>query len=310
MREVITKYDFQPSAVAQALSETKTRQIGMVVADALNPYYNTLYTAFDQVATQNGYMTLLVNNRSRPGNDGAVLASLVAQRTDAIVIFGGLADLCEPDSAYTELITRLGAQVPLILGSKMYDEHFSSVSVDHKHSMDLALEHLISLGHRDIGFIYAGERFYGTRDKLLRFRKIMERRGLPVREEWLIEVPKYNAPSGQEGIDRLMQLPNHPTALVAINDTVAAGMLQALNRHGVRVPEEMSIIGFDNIFLTNLTTPTLSAVGYDYEEMARIMFETTIQAIEGKERQNHLIPPFLSARASTSPPQKQHDIGR
>ncbi len=302
VRKIIEKYDFRPSAVAQALSQTRTRQIGMIVADALNPYYNTLYTAFDRIATQNGYTTLLCNNAVYRNQDDEMLTSLLAQRADAIIIYGGRSDLAERDPAYEALIRKASGMVPVILGSRLFGDMCSTVAVDHVRSMDLALDHLISLGHRDIGFMYAGDVFYGTRDKLNRFREILREKGLPVREEWLIRVEHYDAPSGQAGVERLMGLEHRPTALIGINDTVAAGMLQALTRHGVRVPQDVSLIGFDNIFLTELTTPTLSAVGYDYEQMAQALFDTAIAAIEGEEQRQTLVAPFLSAKASTAAP--------
>ncbi len=304
VRSVIEKYDFRPNAIAQALSETRTRVIGMVVADALNPYYNTLFTAFDQEATRNGYATLLMNTTSQAEGEMTALNQLIAQRTDAIILFGGRVDLRPVDREMAELLQRVNSTTPLILGTGTYGSAYPYVAVDHLRSMDLALEHLIGLGHRDIGFVYAGNVFYGTQDKLTRFREIMQEKGLPVREEWVIHIPLYDAPSGQMGIEQLMQCRERPTALIAINDTVAAGMLQALSRHGVRVPEDMSLIGFDNIFLTDLTTPTLSAVGYDYEDMARKLFEVTMQVISSQPHESHLIPPFLSAKASTAAPKE------
>ncbi len=304
VRKIIDKYDFRPNAVAQALSETRTRLIGMIMADALNPYYNTLFTAFDQEATRNGYATLLMNTMSQPEGEITALNQLMAQRTDAIIIFGGRVDLRPVDAEMAALLNRASASTPIILGTGTYGDAHPSVSVDHLHAMDLALEHLIGLGHIEIGFVVTGDVFYGSQDKIARFRHIMHENGLPVREEWIIPVHAYDAPSGQQGIEQLMCLSRRPTALIGINDTVTAGMLQALSRHGVRVPEDMSLIGFDNTFLTDLTTPTLSAVGYDYDEMARQLFQVTLQAIAGEPHSQQIVPPFLSAKASTAPPKR------
>ena len=132
-----------------------------------------------------------------------------------------------------------------------------------------------------------------------RFHQEMALHGLPVREEWMIQVQGYDCGSGREGIERLLTLPQQPTALLGINDMVTAGMLQGLLAHGLRVPENYSLLSFDDTYITTLTAPQLTAVHYDYNQYAKMLIETAIDAMEEKKLPlNRYIAPTLTVRSS------------
>ena len=130
----------------------------------------------------------------------------------------------------------------------------------------------------------------------------MKIHGLPVREEWLIQVPGYDCGSGREGIERLLTLPQQPTALMGINDMVTAGMLQGLLAHGLHVPEDYSLLSFDDTYITTLTAPQLTAVDYDYGQYAHMLIDTAMEAMEEKGvPANRFIVPTLTVRSSCAP---------
>ena len=299
VQQIIDKYNFHPNAMARALSDTQTRVIGMMLADVGNPYYNSLFTACVNAAYQRGYATMMFNTLSRPELEDAAMDRLREQRADAMIILGGRIDLEKPDPDFESRLDAVLQTMPIVSGSRSLRENIFGVAVDHPGSVDVAMEYLLALGHTDIGFIYTGEQFYGTREKLERFRMRMQQAGLAVREEWLIPVTGYDSPSGQEGIRKLMKLHKRPTALLGLNDVIAVGMLQGLLSHGVKVPQEMSLIGFDDTFLTNVMTPQLTAVGYDYDEYAAMLMDAVEAAIEGREaEQNRLVKPVLFEKQS------------
>jgi len=299
VQQLIDKYNFHPNAMARALSDAQTRVIGMMLADVGNPYYNSLFTACVNAAYQRGYATMMFNTLSRAELEDAAMARLREQRADAMIILGGRIDLEEPDPAFEHQLDMALETMPIVSASRSLRPTIRGVAVDHPGSMDVAMDHLLALGHTEIGFVYTGAQFYGTREKLERFRLRMAQAGLPVHEEWLIPVTGYDSPSGQEGIQKLMKLEKHPTALLGLNDVIAVGMLQGLLSHGVKVPEEMSLIGFDDTFLTNVMTPQLTAVGYDYDEYAAMLMDAVEAAIEGREsEQNRLVTPKLFEKQS------------
>ena len=129
---------------------------------------------------------MMFNTLSRAELEDAALVKLREYRADAAIISGGRVDLCEPDPAFTRLLENTVRTMPLVVASHSPHPRIPGVSVDHAGSMDLALDYLIGLGHREIGFIYPGAQYVGTREKLERFRLRMAQAGLPVREEWII----------------------------------------------------------------------------------------------------------------------------
>ena len=303
---LIEKYNFSPNAMARSLSETHSRLIGMVLADAANPYYNSLFSACVNEAYSRGYAVMMFNTLSRAELEDAALEKLREYRADAAIISGGRVDLCEPDPAFTRLLENTVRTMPLVVASHSPHPRIPGVSVDHAGSMDLAMDYLIGLGHREIGFIYPGAQYVGTREKLERFRLRMAQAGLPVREEWLIHVPGYDCESGREGVDRLLRLKQRPTALMGLNDIIASGMLQGLLDNGVRVPEDVSLLGFDDTFITRITTPQLTAVDYDYGEYARMLINAALDAAAGKSPpRDQLVPPSLYTKRSCAAPPGQ-----
>ena len=302
VNELIRKYNYRPNAMARALTETRSRVIGMVMADVSNPYYNSVFSACTNEAFQRGYVTMLFNTFSRPDIEESALIKLREQRADAIIICGGRIDLAEQDPAFTQLLETTLSTTPVVVGSRSPDERIHGVAVDHEGSVDLAMDYLLRLGHRDIGFIYTGQQYYGTRQRLARFRLKMEQAGLPVREEWMIPVPGYDSESGMMGVRRLLQLPKLPTALLGMDDMVSVGMLQELLARDLRVPEDISIISFDNTFVTSITTPKLTAIDYDYAQYARMLVDAALAAMEGKQfPRDQLIAPSLAVHRSCLP---------
>ena len=296
---LIQKYNYSPNAMARGLSETKSRLLGMTLADATNPYYNSLYSACVNEAYSRGYAVMMFNTLSRAELEEAAIVKLREQRVDAVIVCGGRIDLAEPDPAFDRLLRATLDTTPVVVASRSRVEGVPGVSVDHEGSVDLAMEYLIGLGHRGIGFVYTGSQYYGTREKLTRFRLCMERAGLTPREEWIIAVDGYDCESGREGIDRLMELPERPTALLGLNDVIASGMLQGLLSHGVSVPGDMSLVGFDDTFITRITTPQLTAVGYDYGEYARMLIDAALEAAGGaRVRANRRVAPELRVKDS------------
>lgn len=297
--KLIEKYNFSPNAMARALTETRTKVIGMVLADTGNPYYSSVFTACGKEAYQRGYITMLLNTSSKPEMEVSALTKLREQRVDAIIICGGRIDLAEPDPEFMQLLENTLKTTPIIVGSRSPMDKIHGVAVDHKASVDLAVEYLVNLGHRDIGFVYTGTRYYGTQEKVERFRRAMAEAGLPVHEEWMIDVRGYDCSSGREGIDQLMRYERKPTALLGLNDLVTAGMLQGLLDYGVRVPEDISILGFDDTYITTITAPQLTAVKYDYDEYARMLIDAAIAAMESEDcPRDQLVQPALSVRRS------------
>ena len=305
VKALIEKYDFRPNALARALTENRTRLISMVVAHTGNSYYNSLFAACESEAYPRGYVTMLMNTHSRPDFEVSVMSRVREMRPDAMILCGGRIDLYEPDPDFQELLDRLREITRVVVGSRSPMPGIPGIAVDHRASMDLGIRYLAELGHRDIGFVYTGTEFYGTRERLDQFERTMGALGLPIRPEWLIPVANYDIASGIEGVGALLRLPELPTALLGMNDMVTVGLLQGLLNRGMRVPADISLLGFDDTFVTGITTPRLTSVGYDYKTFARLLVDAAlhdgpIEDLPADQR----IPVYLRERDSCAPPRR------
>ena len=297
--ELIEKYHFRPNALARALTVTQSHLIGMLVADSGNPYYISVFTAIENEAFKRGYATLMVNTHSTPSFEIAMLTKLRELQPDAIIVCGGRIDLEQPDPAFISLLSSVRESTRLIAGSRCPMPGVPGIAIDHRASMELAMKHLMGLGHREIGFIYTGIPYYGTQQRLARFREIIQERQLPFREEWLIHVPAYDAASGRLGAEKLLQCQRLPSAILGMNDMVSAGILRELNHRGVKVPEDISVIGFDDTFVSSITSPELTSVSYDYQLFASMLLDAAlytgpIDALPSDQ----LVPVFITERNS------------
>ena len=303
--EVIRRTNFQPNAFARALSENRSRLIGVVVAHTGNSYYNSLFAACQTEAYRRGYVSMVMNTYSRKEYEESVLQRLRELRPDAVIVVGGRVDLETPDPEFLDLLRLSLDSVRVVVGSRSPMPGIPGVAVDHRMSMELALQYLIALGHREIGYVYAGKPFYGTVERLRTFREFMTKSGLEVREEWLVEGEEYDMESGAKGIRAIMQQKKRPTAVLGMNDMVSAGILQGLAGLGVRVPEDISVMGFDDTYITSITTPALTSVGYDYQAYASLLIDACLYSGDMADfPRDQRIPVFVTERASCCAPRK------
>ena len=297
VREAIEKYNFTPNAYAKALTENRNRTIGMIVAHSENSYYNSVFAACESEAFRRGYMMMLVDTSSKPENEVSVLNRIREMRPEALILCGGRIDLEIPDPQFLELLTKTRQQTRIVVGSRSPMPGIPGIFVDHRASMKLGVRYLAGLGHREIGFVYAGPQFYGTVERLDEFRRQMTELGLPLRDEYLIAAEDYSVRAGIRAAQDILRMERFPTALLGMNDMVSAGLLQGLLSAGLHVPGDISLLGFDDTFVTGITTPRLTSVGYDYQAYGAMLVETAIDA-ETDWPSDRRIPVYITERDS------------
>ena len=209
-------------------ADYRNRMIGIMVAHTGNSYYNSLFAACQSEAYRRGYVSMVMNTYSRPQYEESVMMRMQEMRPEAVIIAGGRVDLEVPDPAFMDLLRATRESVRLVVGSRSPMPGIPGVAVDHSMSMEKALRYLANLGHRKIGYVYAGSPYYGTMERLRTFRKVMAELGIEVREDWLVEGADYGMESGIESIRAMMSGSDRPTAVLGMNDMVSAGILQGL----------------------------------------------------------------------------------
>lgn len=299
VQSVIQKYGYTPNALAQGLSNSKTRSIGLMIADIYSPFYSAVATECEKAADKAGYLLLMLTSLGDPELEKKQLMKLYEQQVDAIIVVGGIIDRIAVDEEYVEQLNHILESTPIIATNRPVGVRNCKIHLDEGGSMDLAMDYLFSLGHEKIAIIGGRKDAKSTLEKRMRYRTMIRQRGIVYREDYVFDSIDYSNDSGYNCTKELLKNPDRPTAIVAINDFTAAGVLRAIHDEGLRVPQDISVVAFDNTYLSGALTPALTSVGANYTEFAKHLVEAAIRASENETcPEDYMVPVGISVRDS------------
>ena len=308
----VRELGYVPNANARVLKTNRSRTIGVVVGDLLNPYAIELANAVRAVAAMHGYITFIATAADDPSSELSVIEAFHRQRVGGLVI--ATVSTAQSDEAIARLVDH---RMPMVLVGRALDEGpVDSVSANFRRGGFLATQHLIELGHRRVAFVGAD---IAEADRVSRLRGYLDalaKAGLPVKPEYIMGnartsgSPRYSTQAtGYHVAHELLKLPSRPTAIFARNDHTAFGVLQALRERGYRVPDDFSVAGFDDIPLARQVEPALTTVSQPTENQGRLAAEFLLGRIERPEEdvspRNLVLECNLIVRGSTARPQHQ-----
>lgn len=300
--QIIEKYNFKPNALARGLADTKSRVIGIVVADIRNPYYSELFISCEKAAREAGYTVLMTNSLNQMELEESALEKLQEQRVEAIILLGGRVDDLVSNMDFVELVNQAMASTPVVITGKLDGTKCRMVRIDSMKAMEILMEYLLSLGHRRIALVGGSAKVLSTYEKLLCYKQILKQNSIPFDPELIAGEGGYDESSGYRLMGEMLDKGIVPTAVVAINDYAAAGVYHAIVERGYKIPEDISVVGYDNTFMTNLMIPRLTSVDYHYDEFGYRLVQTAIRAIEGQECELlQTVTPELVCRESCGP---------
>ncbi|WP_375425623.1 LacI family DNA-binding transcriptional regulator [uncultured Friedmanniella sp.] len=298
----IAKLGWVPNESARQLRAGRSRSIGMVVMDISNPFFTDVLMAVEDCVQEHGYSVQVGNSASQPEREGAQLRLFEQQRVRGV--------LCAPIWGLNDRVEDLRRRgIPVVVVDRAGDEGgICSVSVDDVEGGRLAVAHLLELGHRSIALVGGPSRLQQVRDRRLGADLALAQHGGEARL-LSISTPGHDPGSGVAAADELVALPDgeRPTAVFAINDLLAIGLLQGFVTHGLRVPEEMAIIGYDDIAFAASAAVPLSSVRQPRADLGRRAAELLFDEIEAAdndlphEHQSVRFTPSLVVRRSTVP---------
>ena len=290
--EAMRMLGYRPSSIARALVTGRSRTVGVVSFDTtLHGPASTMF-GIERAAHRAGYFTSTVSLQSldRPSIDTAV-TRLAGQGVDGILVIAA-------EVRAVNALPHLGSEIPIVAVEAGPDSGISVVAIDQREGAAAATRHLLDLGHRTV-FHIAGPRSWQEADlRLEGWRDTLAARGAeappPLAGDW--------SPAAGYELGRRVAEMRQVTAVFIANDQMALGVLRALNEAGRRVPEEVSIVGFDDIPESAYFTPPLTTVKQDFLEMGERSLQLLLRAIDEGERaeQRELIKPELVLRASTA----------
>ena len=299
IQEIIDKYNFKPNALAKGLSDTATNTIGIIAADVRNPYYSALFVACELAAEKAGYNVALANSLNEKEKEIKMLDLYLQQKMDAIILMGGRVDDLITDDAYAEKVRNVCKTTPVIVTGKLDKAPVHCVTIDEAEGMNLVMQHLINLGHEKIALVGGEMKVASTYYKYQRYQENLKKYGIEVRGEYVVN-GSYDPDAGYMATNRILDMQDRPTAIIAINDFAASGALRSIREHHLHVPKDISVISFDNTYITDLTVPKLTSIDYNYEDYGEKLINTAIAVSKGEKVDDmQMVTPSLVLRDST-----------
>jgi LacI family transcriptional regulator len=294
--------NYHPNLPARRLSSGRTNVVAFVAAELNSAYAARVVNGFVASAEEAGYRTLLYNTRRDSDRDLRIVSSLVHGReVDGLVLFRSRSDAATLEQA--------AGQVPIVLidPHRCEPETVPHVVVDNVGGARLAIEHLIALGHRRIGHTtYENGLSLWMDHRRDGYHATLEEHGLP-HDGPLVQVGARRDLCGQAALD-LLEQPNPPTAIFAVSDWVAVSVVNSLERAGIRVGHDVSVVGFDDGPLAESCRPGLTAIRQPMPLLAAAALHQLIQMVEGGTPvMRTVLPVELTVRESSGPPRNSHD---
>lgn len=291
VQEVIERNGYTPNAHARTLAMKHNKTFGLILSDLSNPFFPELVKSIQECANQKGYEIVLANTNYHAVRTMESVQRMLEQRVSGVAVMTS-----EMDSALAERLAASEIAV-VFLDVGQVGPYVSNIAVNYEKGIRAGVEHLLDLGHRHIAYISGPLRLKSAQRRHLAFTKTMKK----YESQPFVYEGDFKATGGQQAVIAMLQLKQRPTAIVAANDLMAMGAMRELRKTGLRVPEDISVVGFDNILFAELTDPPLTTVALPREEIGRAAVEALLHTVTSKDSQGRecKITPKLIVREST-----------
>jgi LacI family transcriptional regulator len=289
--------DYRPNQTARALRMKRSLSVGVIVPDLLNPMVAQMIGGIEARLGEAGYLVLLGNADHSDERAKLFLETMSAHQVEGIISTAATED----DEALRE-VGRFGR--PLVLANRsMTGGIFSSVVPDDQQCSELAIDHLVGLGHQRIGHIAGPPTVSNGLLRRRGYESALARRGIAVRNERVQAAVRYTVEEGERACEKLFARCNDLTAIFAGNDLLAIGCLDALARRSLRCPEDISIVGCNDMPFSGRFDPPLTTVHVPLAELGEIAADLLLELIADHRREPRhvVVDPYLVVRGSTAP---------
>jgi LacI family transcriptional regulator len=299
--QAIKQLNYFPNTHARSLVSGRSRILGIIVENITNPFFPELIQSFEEIAVANGYEILVSSSNSDPVRLTHCVRRMVERKVEgvAVMTFG------QEEPILHELAHR---DIPMVLAELQLDGPKSStILLDYATGINQAIQHLAQLGHSRIAFLSGPRKLHSAVTRENNFRAAMQAADLAVQKKWVIECD-HTLKGGVSGFGQLQALAARPTAILCSNDMTAIGVLQAAYRSGQRVPQDLSVIGLDDIAFAEFTLPPLTTIRLSRADLAHAAFNALRQQADGvhaprpRPQRHFLVSTTLVVRGSTAAP--------
>lgn len=293
IQRIAQRKGYSPNAIARGLVTRRTQAIGVVVTSIEDPFVAEVVRGIEEAAGNQGYRVFLATSHNDPARELNVVNALREWRVDSVIVAAS-----RVGSLYGPLLQQIGVPIVLI-NNQQAGTFIHTVAVDDAQGAKLATQHLISLGHRVIGHLRGPAKHRAAKNRLAGYRGALRQAGIAF-DEALVVAANGRANGGEQILQLLDHSPR-PTAVFCFNDMTAIGALATLKRHGIRVPADISLVGFDDIPFAQYIDPPLTTIQQPMVEMGRQAMQMALTLMQDSKSQvpDIVIPGKLIEREST-----------
>jgi LacI family transcriptional regulator len=276
VEKAIAELGYRPNSMARGLRKGESKTIGLIVPDNSNPFFAEILRSIENIGYSNGYSVILCNSDGDIAKEIAYTELLFAKQVDGIV-FITTNNSCE----HLQQLSDNG--IPIIVIDRDIPLKGTDVLlVDNFQGGYEATRYLIGLGHTRIACITGPSLLTPSAERVNGYKKALAQAGIAENPDWIV-AGDFQFAGGENGIEKLMNLQNRPTAVFACNDLMALGVLRGIRKAGLSVPGNLSLIGFDDIPLASVVSPALTTISQPIQKISEMAIELLINRLQKKE---------------------------
>ncbi len=299
VRRAIEALSYVPNTNARALGSGRSRLYGLIISDITNPFFPELVKSFEDTAVTHGLEVIVSNTSYKAERAELCVQRMLERKVDGVAVMTSEMEVLVLDRLHRH-------NIPVVfLDTGHVGVNVSNVVINYTVGIDEAVEHLVALGHETIGFISGPMKLPSAVTRYEAFLKSLRRAGISLRKNLIVE-GNHRINGGRMAMEQLLQLKVPPTAVLASNDMTAIGAIGSIHQHGLHVPKDISVVGFDDIEISASLYPPLTTVRLSRAQIADRAFHALFAAHRepGVMGAEYAIQPELVIRETTAPRSK------
>ena len=294
--QAMKELNYQHNRVASSLRNRKTHTIGVLVPNSANPYFAEILAGIEAACFERNYHIIMGNAHDDPERERSYLEVLLSRQVDGVLLIS--------TGVFDNSIRLLReSKTPVVMVDRSTElETVDEIFTDNRSGGYLATEHLLALGHRRIACVTGPSFLTPSAARVQGYQDALSDAGLTVRDEWIV-TGDFQHKGGYEAVQHLLKLDETPTAIFACNDLMAVGVIAALQEVGLRVPYDISVIGYDDIPLASYTNPRLTTIDQPARELGHLAIARLFERFDNPDApaRHEILPVSLIKRDSCSP---------
>lgn len=282
-----TKLNYQPNIVALSLRQSKTNTIGVIIPEIVHFFFSTIISGIEDIAYSAGYNVILAQSNESQEREILDMKALFNSRVD-----GMLMSISRDTTNFDHIESMITKGVPMVFFDRVYNtDQASKIIVDDFTGAKEATLHLIEQGCKRIAHLEGPPNLDISRQRLEGYKEALQQHNIPFNKELVVICPSGTIEEGKEATQKLLKLKHKPDGIFATNDPAAMGSMQAIKSHGLKIPDDIAIVGFSNWFFSSLMDPPLSSVDQPGFEMGQEAAKLLIRQIEKQDKDDQDIDP-------------------